>query len=236
VRPVPAASGQGWRARVAFDLETNGDPVDRDAALLAQLVAPAVAEGHARAVLQSASFVTGEKMLSVEYARAVEPAETQREGDVIVLPGDSGDVEGITASLGRVASKLERLPLDDIGKNLDSAIRSVNAIVSSPDAATAVQSLSQALAGAQRLVHDLDDGLQPALQRLPAISDQLQQAAQGANATFAAYGQDSPFERGTERLMRQVSEAARSVRILAQFLDRHPEALLQGRPDPRKSR
>ena len=64
---------------------------------------------------------------------------------------------------------------------------------------------------AQRLVHDLDDGLQPALQRLPEISDQLQQAAQGANATFAAYGQDSPFERGTERLMRQVSEAARRL-------------------------
>jgi paraquat-inducible protein B len=32
-----------------------------------------------------------------------------------------------------------------------------------------------------------------------------------------------------ERLLDQVNETARSIRLLADFLDRHPEALIRGR-------
>ncbi len=233
IAPVPAAPGdraRGWRARIAFDVDLA--PEDEPAALAAQLVAPALEQGNARAVVESASLVTSSKRVSLDYAERARAPDAPREGEVVVVPGESGDFAGITSSLGRVASALQRLPLDDIGKNLDGAMRSVNAVVSDPALGRAVQSLAEALAEARGLVRDLDQGLTPALQRLPAISDQLQQAAQGANATFAAYGQDSAFERGSQRLLRQVSDAARSVRILADFLDRHPEALLQGRPKP----
>jgi paraquat-inducible protein B len=34
-----------------------------------------------------------------------------------------------------------------------------------------------------------------------------------------------------QRLMKQVSEAARSVRMLAEDIDRHPESLLRGRSE-----
>jgi paraquat-inducible protein B len=43
------------------------------------------------------------------------------------------------------------------------------------------------------------------------------------------YGGNSDFQRNLSRLLDQVDEAARSIRLLADFLDRHPEALLRGR-------
>jgi paraquat-inducible protein B len=36
------------------------------------------------------------------------------------------------------------------------------------------------------------------------------------------------------RLMRELTDAARSVKSLADYLDRHPEALLRGRKDDDK--
>ena len=45
----------------------------------------------------------------------------------------------------------------------------------------------------------------------------------------ASYGSNSNFNRELERAMAQIGDTARSVRILADFLDRHPEALVRGR-------
>jgi len=45
----------------------------------------------------------------------------------------------------------------------------------------------------------------------------------------AGYGQNSQFNRDLQRLLDQASDTARSVRILADYLDQHPEALIRGR-------
>jgi paraquat-inducible protein B len=42
-------------------------------------------------------------------------------------------------------------------------------------------------------------------------------------------GNTAPTGTDLPRLMRELTEAARSVRGLADYLDRHPEALLRGR-------
>ena len=46
-----------------------------------------------------------------------------------------------------------------------------------------------------------------------------------------SYGSNSDIQRELARAMVQVGDTARSVRLLADFLDRHPEALVRGRAD-----
>ena len=41
----------------------------------------------------------------------------------------------------------------------------------------------------------------------------------------------STFSRDVTRMMMQLSDAARSIRVLADLLSRHPEALIRGRTD-----
>ncbi len=83
----------------------------------------------------------------------------------------------------------------------------------------------------QHLVRHTDQNLTPVLQQLPKISADLQQAVARANAALGegGYGGNSDFQRGVARVLDQVNDAARSIRLLVDFLDRHPEALIRGR-------
>jgi hypothetical protein len=69
------------------------------------------------------------------------------------------------------------------------------------------------------------------LARLPAISEKQEKAVDGANEALGqgGYGTDSTVQRQVERTLSQVADAARSIRLLADFLNRHPEALVSGR-------
>jgi paraquat-inducible protein B len=42
-------------------------------------------------------------------------------------------------------------------------------------------------------------------------------------------GPDAPLSVEAVRTMREVSAAARSLRVLSDYLERHPEALIQGK-------
>jgi paraquat-inducible protein B len=107
----------------------------------------------------------------------------------------------------------------------------VDRTVSGPDVQNALRKLSETLTDVQHLVRHADQGLTPALQRLPQISAELQNTLHHADALLGenGYGGNSDFQRNLSRLLDQVNDAARSIRLLADFLDRHPEALIRGR-------
>ena len=184
-----------------------------------------------RAVLESSSFITGQKAISLAFVPNASAATVGREGDMLVMPSQGGGLDNITTSLSDIATKLDQIPFAEIGRNLDAALASVNRTVSGPEVRNALTRLSETLTDVQHLVRHTDQGLTPALQRLPKISADLQQAVAHANTALGAggYGGNSDFQRGVSHVLDQVSDAARSLRLLADFLDRHPEALIRGR-------
>ncbi|HEX7662863.1 MAG TPA: hypothetical protein VF407_00045, partial [Polyangiaceae bacterium] len=103
--------------------------------------------------------------------------------------------------------------------------------VNGQDLKNSLSDLSATLAEAKKVVKEADQGMTPMLQKLPAIADQLQQAVERANAAVGSggYGQNSDMQHGLERLLSELTDTARSIRLLADYLDRHPESLLRGR-------
>lgn len=207
VTDVRLAYDEGKRrplARVAFKLQPDrigGDPG-------AESLRRALADMPLRAQLESSSFITGTKDIALYPVPGARPANVPHEGDAVVVPGEGGGVEALTASLSDVANRLDRVPFEQIGQNMNGALASL-----------------------QHLATQIDTQATPALQQLPAIFDGVSKAVQNANGALSAggYGQNSEFEHGMKRVMNQVSEAARSFRALADYLDRHPEALIRGR-------
>jgi paraquat-inducible protein B len=67
------------------------------------------------------------------------------------------------------------------------------------------------------------------------MSADLQQTLARSNrlvgSVDSSYGSNSQFQRDLERLMSQLNDTARSIRLLADFLDRHPESLIRGRTE-----
>ncbi|HET8934382.1 MAG TPA: hypothetical protein VFN67_13120, partial [Polyangiales bacterium] len=137
------------------------------------------------------------------------------------------------SSLGAIAAKLNQIPFGDIGKNVDRTLRSVNEIVSGPKLQNALSELSLTLQEVRRLAHDANEGMGPVLTRLPALAEQMQQAAQNLNTALgeSGYGQSSTFQHNMAELVTQARDAARSIRLFVDYLERHPEALIRGRSD-----
>jgi paraquat-inducible protein B len=166
-----------------------------------------------RASLQSTSLITGQLAVALEFIPDAPPATVTMEGADFVLPiTEGGGLDSLEASATELLNKVNTMPFQQIGKNLNDLLQS-----------------------AQQLAADIDKGSAPALKRLPAIAADLQTVMTNANRLILSadtgYGDDSKFHRDVDRLMVGVSDAVHSIRSLADLLSRHPEALIKGRAE-----
>ncbi len=184
-----------------------------------------------RVVLESSSFLTGQKELSLEYVPGSKPKAVTHEGDALVLPSDAQDLQGLTSSLSQIANKVNSIPFEEIGDNASKALASLDRTIASPELQHAIVSLNATLKDAGALAREAKTDLGPALARLPRISEKLEQAVDQAQTALgqSGYGSDSTTQRNLDRMMTQVADAARSIRLLADYLNRHPESVLSGR-------
>ncbi len=223
------------RVRVGIEIQPErfaaitGNPDDTPLVVSQRLVDRGI-----RAQLTTISYLTGQLAVSLETSPGAAPVKVSMEGNAIVLPtAAGGGLTGLTTAVSHLASKLDSVPLDSIGNNLNSALASLAGVVGSPDVKNSVKSLQATLSDLQELVKHADAGLAPLLRRLPEVSADLQQTLAHTNSLVTSvdngYGSNSQFARDLSRLLSQFNDAARSVRLLTDFLDRHPEALIRGR-------
>jgi paraquat-inducible protein B len=185
--------------------------------------------------LESANIVTGSKQLVFDVIPNAPEAPYDKEGDRYVLPPLDGDQGDIASSAGTLIARLNAIPFEQIGDNLNKTLAGASGTVNDPKLRQAIASLSDTLAATQTLMVSLNKGAEPMLHRLPQIAVSLDEAVKHANQLVGSlddnHGTGSQFGRDMNRLMSQLSDAARSIRILADLLGRHPEALIRGRAD-----
>lgn len=191
----------------------------------------ALLRDNLRVVLRSSNLLTGQKELSLEYVPGAKAADIEQEGDLWILPSTSDDLQDIGSTLAQIADKLNHIPFEEMGDNANQILASVRSATASPKLEHALASLDGTLQEVGALAKQARSDLGPALARLPAISEKLEKAVDGANQALgqSGYGSDSAVQRQLERTLSQVADAARSIRLLADFLNRHPEALVGGR-------
>ncbi len=188
------------------------------------------------ASLQSASLITGQQNVALEFVTDEPPAEVAMDGPDYVIPAtEGGGFAGLTASATELLNKVNTMPFDQIGKNLDGILKSVNDVAQGPQMKKALTELAGMIASAQTMVQSLNSGLSPAAKQLPEVAAGLQKTLANANKLVLSldngYGDNTKFNRDMDRLLAQANDALRSIRALADLLARHPEALLKGRPE-----
>jgi paraquat-inducible protein B len=168
-----------------------------------------VAQGL-RAQVSAVSFLTGQKLIALDMAPNAPPAHIEHVGADVEFPTvASADLIEIMQSLRGVL------------KNLDRA-------TSGPQLGHALQSLDQTLTRLDQITQDVEPDLKSLVKSLRDTSD----AATGTlTAVQGMMGSNTNTATDTDlpKLMRELTNAARSVRELADYLDRHPESLLRGR-------
>lgn len=189
-----------------------------------------------RASLATSNLLTGQKEVALAIQDGAPVAELTTAGGAFVLPtAESGGLADLAQSASALLAKLGSIPFDQIGKNLNDTLRGASQFANDQQLHQVVTSLQTTLASVQALVTRADTGIQPVLQKLPLLAQGLDEAVKRINKLLGSvdstYGGDSKFSRDTDRLLLQLTDTARSVRVLADLLSRHPEALIRGRTD-----
>ncbi len=188
-----------------------------------------------RVKLDSASLLTGQKQLAMDIYPNAPAAALTKQDDSYVIPVLAGGSEDIATSAGALMAKLNAIPFQQIGDSLSKTLAGLNGLVNGPDLQQSLASLHTTLAGADTLVQHLNSSTESLPQKLPAIIAELDSAARRLNTLVASvqsgYGGNSDFSRDANRLLAQLSDTARSFRVLADLLTRHPEALIRGRTE-----
>jgi paraquat-inducible protein B len=187
-----------------------------------------------RATLQSANLLTGQMLVALEFVPDAPPATVTRQDGAFVIPtSDSGSISGLEASAAELLRKVNSIPFDSLGRNLDQTTAGLNDLVNGAQMKQVMTSLNTTLSSARDMVRNLDAGLTPTMKKLPDIAANLQKTMTDANGLVlslqSGYGDNTQFNRDLDHLMIQLNDAVRSIRSLADLLERHPEALIKGR-------
>ena len=186
-----------------------------------------------RARLETGNLLTGSKQIAVDLFKDASPGQFSKQDGAYVIPVLNAGSDDVATAATNLVNRLNDIPFASIGQNLDHTLASVNALVNDKQLAESLTALRSTLASTQTLMNNLNHGLAPAIQRLPDIATGLETTVQRTDKLIASlqggYGGDSRFNRDVSQMMSQLSDAARSIRVLADLLTRHPEALIRGR-------
>jgi paraquat-inducible protein B len=206
-------------------------PTDRD---LDERMAGLVRRGL-RVRLESASLVTGSKQLAIDVVPGAPEAVLSKQGDAFVLPTVNDGQTDIATAAGELMGRLRTIPFEQIGENLNQMLAGANGTINDPNLRHAIAALHETLTSTQTLMANVNKNADPLLKRLPKIAADLEGMVKHANQLVGSLDDNnnpgSRFGRDLNRTLGQLSDAARSVRMLADMLSRHPEALVRGRSD-----
>jgi paraquat-inducible protein B len=157
------------------------------------------------------------------------------EGANFVIPTTtSGGFAGLQASAAALLEKVNSIPFDQIGKNLDGILEAANTMANGAQMRQTLTDLAATVAQVKNVTTHLDSGLSPTLRQLPELTAGLQKTVASTNRLVESlntgYGGNTQFNRDVGRVLVQLNEALSSIRALTDLLARDPEALIKGRP------
>jgi paraquat-inducible protein B len=136
-------------------------------------------------------------------------------------------------SVTSLLDKVAKLPLEQVMAHADDMLAGASKLVNGPELTQAVKSLNDALNSVKVLARTMNVDAGPLIAALKGAATAGEAALNQATTTLASadktLGSNSQFSRDLTSLMSQLKDAARSIRVLTDYLEQHPEALLQGK-------
>jgi paraquat-inducible protein B len=207
------------------------------------------------------SFITGQLFVEFSFDRERSRGATRHlvgESEIMEIPTLGSSLDEITDDLAQLVASagaidLERLNenvnqvlenlsgvlaginSDEISRSVTAAADSVSEFVDSESLASALSSIEEALdqIATTAASYDLTEG--PLAQTVETWTTEFSETLDGLNRVSAQLGilldPDSSMRFEFEKMLRELSRAAQSIRVLADYLERNPNALLTGRAE-----
>ncbi len=199
-----------------------------------------------RAQLQLQSIVTGQLSVQLDIlpdrpARYVDPT------------GEFPEMPTIPSTMQEFTETMASLSIQDLVNDARQVLVGLKNLVNSPDLAEILTGVNQlvnskellgvvshadeAIDGVQTLVSNLDEQVgslsrdaKHTLAKVNETLDEVQKTLDAARQSLSIAAEGSPIRYELEQMLGELTAAARSIRLLAEFLERNPDALLRGKP------
>lgn len=160
-----------------------------------------------RAQARTASLVTNQLYVALDFFPDAPKAKIDWKKDPPVIPSAPGGLQEIEVAVAAIAKKLEKVPFDEIGKDLRSTLRRADQLMAQLEKETAPE-LKATLQDARKTL----EGARKAMQGIETLT-----------------AQDAPLQQNLSGTLNEISRAAEAFRVLSDYLERHPEALIRGK-------
>jgi len=166
---------------------------------MSQMIGRLVEHGL-RAQARTGNLLTGQLYIAMDFLPKAPKVAFDGATRPLEIPTAPGDFEKIQEQVADIVSKVQKIPFDSIGRNLD-----------------------QTLADLDHTLKQVNGSV------LPEVKTTLQGAQQTLGNANTALAPDSPLQQNLGGTLQELQRTSRSLRVLTDYLGDHPDALLRGR-------
>jgi paraquat-inducible protein B len=185
-----------------------------------QLIRRIVEEQGLRAQLKTGNLLTGQLFVAFNYFPDAPKAKIDWTQDPLELPVVRSTIPDLEAKLTGILNKLDNLPLEAIGKELQKDLTALGQTLDSTDKLV------------KRADSELVDVLKTTIEETRRAIASADKMLTSTDATLV--GKDAPVQQDLREALQEMVLAARSLRVLTDYLERHPESLIRGKTQEKK--
>lgn len=154
------------------------------------------------AQLRAGNLLTGQQYVALFFKPGAKARRVTASDTMPEIPTAAGSLEEIQTQIESIVTKLDKIPFAELGADLRTMVNSANTLLRTFDQDIAPQA-RRTLDNAATAIRSLE-----------------------LNLTSP----EAPLQQDTRRMLEQLNRTAASFRVLADYLEKHPESLLRGRP------
>lgn len=165
-----------------------------------------------RAQLRTGNLLTGQVYVAIDFFPDAKPAKLEPNQTPLELPTQPNSLDELQSQVSDIARKLNKVPFDEISADLRKTLATLN----------------KTLASTEQLAKSLNNDVTP---EMAAAMKDVRRTLQSAEKTIA---DDSPLQQDVRQTLQEVTRAAASLRVMTDYLERHPESLIRGKPEDKQ--
>ena len=165
-----------------------------------------------RAQMRTGNLLTGQNYIAIDFFPKAPKVSVDLSKNPVEMPTVPNSLDELQSQVQEIATKLNKVPFEQIGT----------------DVRTALATLNKTLVSAEQLTRTLNNDVSP------EITAAMKDARKTINSAERTLAQDSPLQQDMRQTLQELTRAAGSVRVLTDYLERHPESLLRGKPEDTK--
>jgi len=225
-----------------------------------QMLMEQLVKNGLRMQLQYTSLVTGQLYVQSLLQQDTPVILTGLNKDYAELPAIVSSSVQVQKSIADIMRDIQAIPFQELFSELLITVKNIKQITGSKETKLAIRNLSTSLAELQeilksvkphakaialnaegtllrsnRLMRKLEGAVDPLLvevrQALANTNQTLLSIQNSAKSADGLLHEDAPLQQNLNRTLDEIQRSAKSLRLLTDYLEQHPEALLQGKKD-----